>query len=180
MAMVLGAANRVPIVNFAQSDFGYVNECLASHNGLEPVTGSALRRVALPKRSSCGGLLTQGPVLKITANGSSTSPVLRGSWVMDRITGDPPPLRLRRRVCRPWSRTFAAPGRFANCWPCISRLKCVRRAMPSLISLALRSRTSTSRAVDHFLVFRNQASVRRKREASTNAPLGLRPTHRVR
>ena len=82
---------NLPIVNFVQSDFVYVNERLASHYGLESVTGSALRRVALPKQSPYGGLLTQGAVLKITANGSSTSPVLRGSWVMDRIMGDPPP-----------------------------------------------------------------------------------------
>jgi hypothetical protein len=30
-------------------------------------------------------------VLKVTANGTSTSPVLRGAWVLDRILGTPPP-----------------------------------------------------------------------------------------
>ena len=49
-----------------------------------------MRRVALPKGSPLGGLLTQGAILKITANGTSTSPVLRGAWIMDRIMGDPP------------------------------------------------------------------------------------------
>jgi hypothetical protein len=32
-----------------------------------------------------------GSVLKVTANGTTTSPVLRGSWVLDRILGTPPP-----------------------------------------------------------------------------------------
>jgi hypothetical protein len=30
-------------------------------------------------------------VLKVTANGTSTSPVTRGAWVLDRILGTPPP-----------------------------------------------------------------------------------------
>jgi hypothetical protein len=30
-------------------------------------------------------------VLKVTANGTTTSPVLRGAWVLDRILGTPPP-----------------------------------------------------------------------------------------
>ena len=34
---------------------------------------------------------TQGAILKVTANGSTTSPVLRGAWIMDRILGQPPP-----------------------------------------------------------------------------------------
>jgi hypothetical protein len=30
-------------------------------------------------------------VLKVTANGTTTSPVLRGAWIMERILGKPPP-----------------------------------------------------------------------------------------
>ena len=29
-------------------------------------------------------------VLKVTANGTTTSPILRGAWVLDRILGTPP------------------------------------------------------------------------------------------
>ena len=29
-------------------------------------------------------------ILKVTANGTTTSPVLRGAWVLDRILGTPP------------------------------------------------------------------------------------------
>jgi hypothetical protein len=30
-------------------------------------------------------------VLKVTANGTTTSPVTRGAWVLERILGTPPP-----------------------------------------------------------------------------------------
>ncbi len=30
-------------------------------------------------------------VMKVTANGTATSPILRGAWVLDRILGTPPP-----------------------------------------------------------------------------------------
>jgi hypothetical protein len=83
--------DNLPVRNLVEADFAYVNDRLARHYGLEPVTGSAIRRVELPEDSPLGGLLTQGAILKITANGTSTSPVLRGAWIMDRILGDPPP-----------------------------------------------------------------------------------------
>ena len=82
---------NLPIRNLVQADFLFVNERLARHYDLEPVYGAAMRRVAVPKGSPLGGLLTQGAILKITANGVSTSPVLRGAWIMDRILGEPPP-----------------------------------------------------------------------------------------
>jgi hypothetical protein len=53
-----------------------------------------MRRVSLPKDSVRGGLMTQASVLKVTANGTTTSPVLRGVWIMERILGyqtAPPP-----------------------------------------------------------------------------------------
>lgn len=82
---------NLPVKALVESDFVYANDRLAKHYGLDAVEGTALRKVALPKDSPLGGLLTQGAILKITANGTSTSPVLRGSWIMDRIIGEPPP-----------------------------------------------------------------------------------------
>ncbi|HSU66251.1 MAG TPA: DUF1592 domain-containing protein, partial [Tepidisphaeraceae bacterium] len=67
---------NLPIRNLVQADFLFVNERLARHYDLEPVYGAAMRRVAVPKGSPLGGLLTQGAILKVTANGVSTSPVL--------------------------------------------------------------------------------------------------------
>ncbi len=83
--------DNLPIRTLVEADFVFVNERLAKHYGLPPIAGSALRRVALPKDSPLGGLLTQGAILKVTANGTATSPVLRGAWIMDRIIGEPPP-----------------------------------------------------------------------------------------
>ena len=82
--------DNLPIRNLVDADFLYVNERLARHYELEPVYGAAMRRIAVPKGSPLGGLLTQGAILKVTANGTSTSPVLRGAWIMDRILGEPP------------------------------------------------------------------------------------------
>jgi hypothetical protein len=56
------------------------------------VEGIAMRRVALPADSPRGGLMTQASVLKVTANGTTTSPVLRGKWIMERILGHDLPL----------------------------------------------------------------------------------------
>jgi hypothetical protein len=81
---------NLPAQAIARSDFAFVNERLADHYRLAHVEGVALRKVSLPKNSVRGGLLTQASVLTVTANGTSTSPVVRGAWVMDRILGTPP------------------------------------------------------------------------------------------
>ncbi len=82
--------DNLPIHNLVDADFLFVNERLARHYDLEPVYGAAMRRIAVPKGSPLGGLLTQGAILKVTSSGTSTSPVLRGAWIMDRILGEPP------------------------------------------------------------------------------------------
>src|SRR6185436_10807145 len=84
-------SDDLPARNVVSSDFAMLNERLAAHYGLLPVQGVALRRTALPKDSVRGGLMTQGAVLKVTANGTTTSPVLRGAWIMERILGQKPP-----------------------------------------------------------------------------------------
>ncbi|MBC7367229.1 MAG: DUF1592 domain-containing protein [Undibacterium sp.] len=81
----------LPARDLAASDYVFVNERLATHYGLPPVEGIAMRRVQLPPDSPRGGLLTQAGVLEVTANGTTTSPVLRGAWIMERILGMPPP-----------------------------------------------------------------------------------------
>ncbi len=78
---------NLPARNIIDSDFTFLNERLAKHYGVPGVTGVAMRRVTLPKDSVRGGLLTQASVLKVTANGTTTSPVIRGVWIMERILG---------------------------------------------------------------------------------------------
>ncbi len=80
-----------PARNVVASDFVMVNERLAQHYGLPAFTGVAHRRVPVPADSPRGGLMTQAAVLKVTANGTTTSPVVRGVWIMERILGQPPP-----------------------------------------------------------------------------------------
>jgi mono/diheme cytochrome c family protein len=82
---------NLPARNIIQSDFTFLNSRLARLYGLPPVESVALRKVALPADSVRGGLLTQASILRLTANGTTTSPVLRGVFVLDRILGDPPP-----------------------------------------------------------------------------------------
>ncbi|WP_339726802.1 DUF1592 domain-containing protein [uncultured Gimesia sp.] len=83
--------NNQPITVLVDSDYAFINDRLSRHYDLEPVSGSRLRRVALPASGSYGGVLTQAAMMKVTANGTTTSPVLRGAWIMERIMGDPAP-----------------------------------------------------------------------------------------
>lgn len=85
------------VLSFVDSDWAMVNERLARHSKLADedgrplATGLELQRVQLPPGSRRGGVLTQGSVLKVTANGTTTSPVIRGAWLLDRILGAPVP-----------------------------------------------------------------------------------------
>lgn len=81
---------NLPVTNVIQSDFAILNSRLATHYGIDGVEGEAFRKVSLPADSPRGGLLTQASILKVTANGTTTSPVLRGAWVMKKILGQPP------------------------------------------------------------------------------------------
>jgi hypothetical protein len=82
---------NLPATSLVASRFTFVNDRLALHYDLPRVSGSELRRVELPDWSPHGGLLTQAAVLKLTANGLTTSPVLRGVWAMEKLLGQAPP-----------------------------------------------------------------------------------------
>lgn len=80
------------VSNLIDSDFTILNERLARHYGIPGVKGHEHSRVAsIPKDSIRGGLFTQASILKITANGTNTSPVLRGVWLLDQIFSKPVP-----------------------------------------------------------------------------------------
>ncbi|MGI8423833.1 MAG: DUF1588 domain-containing protein, partial [Chloroflexota bacterium] len=78
------------VAHVVQSDFAPLNQRLAAHYRIPGVTGTAIRRVDLPTGSQRGGFLTQAGVLKVTANGTTTTPVKRGVWVQSKILGPPP------------------------------------------------------------------------------------------
>ncbi|MBI2477574.1 MAG: DUF1592 domain-containing protein [Planctomycetia bacterium] len=79
------------VANFVASDFVMINGRLAEHYGIPNVEGLKFRKVPLAPESRRGGVLTMASVLKVTANGTTTSPILRGAWVLERILGTPPP-----------------------------------------------------------------------------------------
>lgn len=81
----------LPLTNFISSDFSFLNARLAKHYRIPGIEGMELRKVQLPADSHRGGLLTMGSVLKVTANGTTTSPIIRGAWVLERMLGTPPP-----------------------------------------------------------------------------------------
>lgn len=103
--------NDRSVLDFVDSSWTLVNRRLAAHYGIaeafesgkpqpsaSPPPSSAappseFRRVSLPVGSHRGGVMTHGSILKVTADGTTTSPVLRGKWVLEHIlgTGTPPP-----------------------------------------------------------------------------------------
>lgn len=83
--------DNLPAKVLVEADFIFANDRLAKHYALQPLSGSGMRKIALPKDSPLGGLLTQAAILKVTANGTTTSPVVRGAWIMERLIGEPPP-----------------------------------------------------------------------------------------
>jgi mono/diheme cytochrome c family protein len=72
------------------SDFTFANGRLAKHYGIANVFGMEMRRVKLPPDLHRGGFLTMAAALKVSANGTNTSPVVRGAYVLERILGTPP------------------------------------------------------------------------------------------
>ena len=78
------------VLELLSADYTFVDERLAKHYGIEGVSGTAFRRVALadPNRR---GLLGHGSILTMTSHANRTSPVLRGKWVMEVLLGSPPP-----------------------------------------------------------------------------------------
>ncbi len=83
--------NDRSLLEFVDSRWSMLNRRLAEHYGIVGVMGQHLHKVELPPGSHRGGVMTQASVLRVTANGTSTSPVVRGVWVLDRILGTPPP-----------------------------------------------------------------------------------------
>jgi hypothetical protein len=71
--------------------FAMLTQRLAEHYGIAGVNGVGIRRVPLPPGHVRGGLLGQAAIHKVTANGTTTTPVKRGVWVMDRLLDDPAP-----------------------------------------------------------------------------------------
>lgn len=92
-------ARNLGVDHLVDSDFTFLNGRLARHYrikaGLRP--GEGLQKVSLSKAGDKirGGFATQGAILKVTADGTHTSPVVRGVFINERLLGAhipaPPP-----------------------------------------------------------------------------------------
>jgi hypothetical protein len=79
-------------LSFVKSDFVVINERLARFYGIDGVKGDEFRPVSLPANVARGGVMTQASILTITSNGTRTSPVKRGTWIMKNVLGTDPGL----------------------------------------------------------------------------------------
>jgi hypothetical protein len=84
-------ATNSSVLDFIDSDWTMLNERLAAHYRIPGVEGPEIRRVSLEPEHHRGGVLTHASVLKVSANGTTTSPVIRGVFVLERILGVGPP-----------------------------------------------------------------------------------------
>jgi len=78
-----------PVTNLLTANYTYLNQRLAMLYGITTVKGDQFRRVTLAD-SARWGLLGKGAMLMGTSYPNRTAPVLRGQWILERITGTPP------------------------------------------------------------------------------------------
>ena len=78
-----------PVTELLTANYSFLNERLALHYGVPNVRGDQFRKVLLAD-STRWGLLGKGAMLMSTSYGNRTAPVLRGNWILERITGTPP------------------------------------------------------------------------------------------
>lgn len=83
------------VLRLLSSDHTYLNERLAKHYQIPHVYGSHFRRVELDSQAEYtkhrGGLLRHASILMVTSYPTRTSPVIRGSWILENLLGSPPP-----------------------------------------------------------------------------------------
>ena len=85
---------NLSVRNVIDSDFAMLNERLAHHYSMDAFEGTGVRKIPLDEDDPRGGIITHASVLKVTANGTTTSPIVRGVWLLERILGEhvlPPP-----------------------------------------------------------------------------------------
>ncbi len=162
--------NDLPLTNFVRSDFSFLNARLAKHYGIPGIEGMEMRKVTLPSDSHRGGLLTMGSVLKVTANGTTTSPIIRGSWVLERILGTPPPNR--PSMWKRLSPTSAVPPRSASNSPSIAMLRAVQVVIARSIHPASHWKASTSSVAGARIT---EPPASRKKSTAAECATGMAP-----
>jgi hypothetical protein len=80
------------VIRLLDAEFTYLNDRLAEHYGINDIHGSYFRRVDLPLDSPRRGLLGHASILTVTSVTNRTSPVIRGSWILETLLGSPAPV----------------------------------------------------------------------------------------
>ena len=75
------------VLEFLRADHTYLNEELASHYNIPDVEGAEFRRVERVSQFGRGGVASMGSILSKQSGALRTSPVLRGTWVVDTLLG---------------------------------------------------------------------------------------------
>ena len=84
------AADR-PVTELLSADYTFLNERLARHYDIKGIYGDYFRQVTLPDDSPRRGLLGHASLLTLTSTASRTSPVIRGSWILENLLHAPVP-----------------------------------------------------------------------------------------
>jgi mono/diheme cytochrome c family protein len=79
------------LVDLLTANYTFVNEPIAKLYDIPNIYGPRMRRIVLPADSPRVGILGHGSILMLTSHANTTSPVLRGKWILDNILGTPPP-----------------------------------------------------------------------------------------
>ncbi len=82
--------NNLPLSEFLDANYSFLNRELALHYGITDVQGNHLQRVEFNAHQR-GGILGHGSFLTASANGVDTSPVVRGIYVLEKLLGYSPP-----------------------------------------------------------------------------------------
>ncbi|MDA7888015.1 DUF1592 domain-containing protein [Akkermansiaceae bacterium] len=84
--------HNLDVRNFIRSDFVTINERLARFYNIPGVKGDHIRKVTTPPGIHRGGIATQASILSVTSNGTRTSPVVRGTWILKNLLDSDPGL----------------------------------------------------------------------------------------
>ena len=84
------AENR-SLLELIDADYTFLNRDLARLDGGETEVRQHLERVDVPSDSPRGGVVTMAGVLAVSSYPHRASPVLRGTWILGTLFGDPPP-----------------------------------------------------------------------------------------
>lgn len=80
--------SNLSMANFIESDFTMVNDQLSEFYGFGEVKGSHFQKVSIPTDSERGGLIGQAGFLKLTSGTFTSSPILRGVWILNNMYGE--------------------------------------------------------------------------------------------